>query len=244
MIPKTIHYCWFGGNPLPKTARRCIDSWHRFFPDYEIKEWNETNFDVNCIPYTRDAYASKKYAFVSDYARFLILYEFGGVYFDTDVEVIKPMEDILESGPFMGTEVPSMGANPIVAPGLGLGLPPGHCFSREICDIYEGLPFRDAEGSINKYTVVPITTDILVQRGLKPVNELQEVEGVWVYPVDYFNPLDSVTGRLKLTDNTRTIHWYMDSWSDRSRLYKLCSRLSHRLFGMFFNRIKTSFGSF
>ena len=102
MIPQTIHYCWFGGNPLPESAQKCIASWRRYFPDWEIKEWNESNFDVDSIPYTTQAYRAKKYAFVSDYARFKILYEHGGVYFDTDVEVIKSFNDILGWGPFMG----------------------------------------------------------------------------------------------------------------------------------------------
>ncbi len=105
MIPKVIHYCWFGGNPLPESAQKCIASWRKFLPDYEIKEWNESNFDVNAIPYTAQAYAAKKYAFVSDYARFSILYDNGGLYFDTDVEVIRPMDDIIENGPFMGFEI-------------------------------------------------------------------------------------------------------------------------------------------
>lgn len=104
MIPKIIHYCWFGRNPLPLLAVKCIESWKRYFPDYEIREWNEDNFNVNMIPYTREAYEAKKYAFVSDYARFYILYYYGGLYFDTDVEVIKPMNDIIERGAFMGCE--------------------------------------------------------------------------------------------------------------------------------------------
>lgn len=102
MIPKVIHYCWFGGNPLPKSAQKCIALWRKYLPDYEIKEWNENNFDVNIIPYTAEAYKAKKYAFVSDYARFWILYKYGGLYFDTDVEVIKNMDDIISKGPFMG----------------------------------------------------------------------------------------------------------------------------------------------
>ena len=104
MIPKTIHYCWFGGKPLPKSARKCIASWRKFFPDYVIKEWNESNFDVKMVPYTAEAYAAKKYAFVSDFARFWILHREGGVYFDTDVEVIRPMDDILERGAFLGMD--------------------------------------------------------------------------------------------------------------------------------------------
>lgn len=104
MIPKIIHYCWFGRGPLPELAQKCIASWKKYLPDYEIKEWNEDNFDVNIIPYTAEAYKAKKYAFVSDYARFWILYQYGGIYFDTDVEVIRPMDDIIERGNFMGFE--------------------------------------------------------------------------------------------------------------------------------------------
>ena len=107
MIPKVIHYCWFGRNPLPKDAIICINSWKKNLPDFEIKEWNEDNFDVNMIPYTAEAYAAKKYAFVSDFARFWILYKHGGLYFDTDVEVIKPLDDIIARGNFMAYECPS-----------------------------------------------------------------------------------------------------------------------------------------
>ena len=130
MIPKIIHYCWFGRNPLPESAKKCIDSWRKFLPDYEIKEWNEDNFDVNIIPYTQQAYEAKKYAFVSDYARFWILYHHGGVYFDTDVEVIRPMDDIIKKGPFMGREkgayIKATGDNTVEVKGdAGLGVAPG-----------------------------------------------------------------------------------------------------------------------
>ena len=121
MIPKIIHYCWFGRNPLPESALKCIASWRKFFPDYEIVEWNEDNFDVNTIPYTAQAYAAKKYAFVSDYARLKILYDHGGLYFDTDVEVIKPFDDILAGGAFMGCEL-TAAQGCAVNPGLGLGV--------------------------------------------------------------------------------------------------------------------------
>lgn len=104
MIPKIIHYCWFGGNPLPELAKKCIKSWEKYFPDYEIKEWNESNFDFNSCNYVKEAYEARKWAFVSDYARFKILYEYGGIYFDTDVEVVNSMEDILKKGAFIGRE--------------------------------------------------------------------------------------------------------------------------------------------
>ena len=104
MIPKIIHYCWFGGNPLPPLALECIASWKKFLPDYEIKEWNEKNFDVNITPYTAEAYLQKKYAFVSDVARLIVIYEQGGIYMDTDVEVIKPLDDLLENKAYMSFE--------------------------------------------------------------------------------------------------------------------------------------------
>ncbi len=104
MIPKVIHYCWFGRNPLPQTALKCIESWRKFCPGYEIKEWNEDNFDIARCRYARQAYESKKYAFTSDYVRFWILYNYGGLYFDTDVELIRPIDDIIAKGAFMGCE--------------------------------------------------------------------------------------------------------------------------------------------
>ena len=102
MIPKTIHYCWFGGKPIPEEYKAYMDSWRKYLPDYQIVEWNETNFDVNCIPFVKEAYEVGKFAYVSDYARLKVLYENGGVYFDTDVEVIRPMDDLMEKGPWMG----------------------------------------------------------------------------------------------------------------------------------------------
>ena len=246
MIPKTIHYCWFGGNPLPKSALKCIDSWRRFFPDYEIREWNETNFDVNIIPYTRQAHERKKYAFVSDYARFWILYNYGGLYFDTDVEVIKPMDDIIAKGPFMGVEVPAdehNGVLPYVAPGLGLGADPKMTFYKEVLEYYDVLQFVDEKGEIIPGTVVSHNTNVLKENGLKPINAIQDVAGITIYPKDYFNPLDDATGRLKKTDNTRTIHWYDKTWVDNyGPVRKWSARIFHRIFGTNLSeKIKTIF---
>lgn len=237
MITKIIHYCWFGRNPLPESAQKCIASWRKFLPDYEIKEWNEDNFDVNMVPYTAEAYSAKKYAFVSDYARFWILYRYGGLYFDTDVEVIKPMEDIIERGPFMGIEVESKDTGngpsvPMVAPGLALGAEPNMDIYNILIQYYSGLNFLDKDGNQNLVTSVKHLTGILVQNGLQASNGLQNVAGIWIYPRDYFNPLDSLTGRLKLTENTRSIHWYMNSWSDTSKLYRWLSKMSHRFLGV------------
>lgn len=240
MIPKIIHYCWFGRNQLPDFAIKCIDSWRRFFPDYEIKEWNEDNFDVNIIPYTKEAYSVKKYAFVSDYARFWILYHYGGLYFDTDVEVIKSMDDIIERGAFMGIEVETNGKKvPAVAPGLGLGIEPKKNIYKEILDYYTPLHFLKDDGTFNQVTVVNHVTKVLEQNGLLPTNAIQEVAGIWIYPRDYFNPLDDLTGKLDKTSNTRTIHWYTRTWSDSPSWRISLSRFSHRVFGMRLHNIKS-----
>lgn len=221
MIPKIIHYCWFGRNPLPKSAIKCINSWKRFFPDYEIKEWNEDNFNVNIIPYTEEAYKAKKYAFVSDYARFWILYKYGGIYFDTDVEVVKNMDNIISKGSFMGCEnaaSESVVAN--VAPGLGIGALPNLPIYKEIIKFYEQL---NIEKSLNKEcpeTVVTITTRILEKYGLFPTNQIQRVSNILIYPKEYFCPLDYTTGNLTITDNTYSIHHYTASWLPKSIKFK------------------------
>lgn len=239
MIPKIIHYCWFGHNPLPESAIKYIESWRKYLPDYEIKEWNEDNFNVNIIPYTSEAYGAKKYAFVSDYARFWILYKFGGLYFDTDVELIKPIDDIIERGPFMGIEVEATGTTvPAIAPGLGLGASPGLDIYKTILDYYKSLHFLKEDGSYNQTTIVRYTTKVLVDHGLHPTNEIQDVAGVWIYPRDYFNPLDDSTGKLKKTQNTRSIHWYSRTWSDSPKWRISLSRWSHRIFGMSLHRIR------
>ena len=170
MIPKKIHYCWFGRNPLPESALKCIASWKKFFPDYEIIEWNEDNFDVNCIPYTRQAYEAKKYAFVSDYARFKILYEHGGVYFDTDVEVIRSMDDIIERGAFLGFEINPNENRPYgaVNPGVGMGAESGMSLYKNILDYYSQLSFIRPDGSYEMTdAVVNITTRELIKAGMK-----------------------------------------------------------------------------
>lgn len=215
MFPKIIHYCWFGRNPLPPLAEKCIASWKKYLPDYEIKEWNEDNFDVNLIPYTQEAYEAKKYAFVSDYARFWILYKYGGLYFDTDVEVIRPLDDIIARGAFMGLERDcETGATEQceVAPGLGLGCNPGLGQYRKILDFYATLHFRLQDGSLNLATIVQYTTELLRQDGLKNIPGIQKVGDIYVYPSEYFCPYNIVTKRKHITQNTRTIHHYMASW--------------------------------
>lgn len=213
MIPKTIHYCWFGRNPLPPLAIKCIASWKKYLPDYEIKEWNEDNFDVNIIPYTKEAYEAKKYAFVSDYARFWILYHYGGLYFDTDVEVIKPLDDIIALGAFTGLES-KLNCNP----GLGLGSVPNLNLFEEILDIYGTLHFKHTDGSLNLKTVVEYTSELLIKNGLCNKPNIQKIGEIYVYPPEYFCPINIITKRIHITQNTRTIHHYMASWQESNFL--------------------------
>lgn len=226
MIPKIIHYCWFGRGPLPELAQKCIASWKKYLPDYEIKEWNEDNFDVNIIPYTAEAYKAKKYAFVSDYARFWILYKYGGIYFDTDVEVIRPIDDIVERGNFMGFETapkPQLKADASgasVNPGLGMGVNSGLGLIKKMLDFYEGKYFKFIPDGIGQLTIVHIATEVLNQAGLKQQPGIQLVNDVWIYPTEYFCPINLKTGRIHIEANTRTIHHYAGTWQDKHFSFK------------------------
>ena len=228
---------------MPEMAIKCIESWKKFLPDYEIKQWDESNFDVNMIPYTAEAYRAKKYAFVSDFARFWILYNYGGLYFDTDVQLIKGIDDIVERGPFMGCE---RDANekageaadlPSVAPGLGLAANPGLGLYSELQTLYKGLHFINPNGSYNQKTIVAYTTEVLCKHGLKNVPGIQECAGVWIYPKEYFCPLDYVTKELNITNNTRSIHLYSASWITGSQLmYKKVERIVGKKIAQFLSR--------
>ncbi len=220
MIPKTIHYCWFGGNPLPKSAKKCIASWKKYFPDYTIKRWDESNYDVNIIPYTRDAYAAKKYAFVSDFARFDILNREGGVYFDTDVEVIRCFDDIIEKGQFMGFETVGSDRPVMVAPGLGMAMECGNRVLATLLDYYRSISFKSPDGQHTPETIVTHTTKLLKKYGLNDNDKnIQEVEGIFIYPPEYFCPLSTIDGKLRITDKTRSIHLYNQTWQSPMRKY-------------------------
>lgn len=216
-IPKVIHYCWFGGNPLPESAKRCIASWRKYLPDYEIIEWNESNFEFDCCDYVKEAYSEKMWAFVSDYARFKVLYEWGGVYFDTDVELIKPINDILEQGSFMGSEASPVSQNGIeerlINPGLGLAVVPGLDICKEILAHYNNIHFINAQGIQDITTVVTRMTNIMVVHGYDTRKKgKQYIEEVCIYPPEYFCPLNYYTGRLAITEKTRSIHHYSETW--------------------------------
>ncbi len=216
MIPKIIHYCWFGGKEVPQSTKKYIESWKKFLPGYEIKRWDESNFEVNAIKYTREAYAAKKYAFVSDYARFWILFNYGGLYFDTDVEVIKPLEDIISKGAYLGVE--SQNDTTItVAPGLGFGAEAGNKLLGRMIDLYQTFHFLNEDGTPCLKNIVQITTEELLSNGLQNREGIQECCGFTIYPNDYFCPIDYDTRELRITSNTRTIHHYAESWVPKIR---------------------------
>lgn len=232
MIPKIVHYCWFGRTPLPESARKCIASWKKYLPDYEIKEWNEDNFDVNSIPYTREAYRLKKYAFVSDYARMWILYKYGGLYFDTDVEIIKPLDDIIARGNFMGCEaheVSQVHANELgLNPGLGLGVAPGLGLYKEVLDWYQTHHFATWDGKFTK-TIVDIVSEAFATKKMeKKENGILFSDEIYIYPPEFFCPKNYFTGELTITPNTRSIHHYAATWTNqhRSILDKIKKRVS------------------
>lgn len=216
MIPKVAHYFWFGRNSMPPLMLKCINNWKKYLPDYEIKCWNEDNFDVNKVLYTREAYQAKKWAFVSDYARFYILYQYGGVYLDTDVELVKNIDPLLSNKMFAGFES-STGVNS----GLILGSEAKCLLFKEILYTYENECFNLSDGKLNMKTVVKRMTDLLVERGLKLDGSMQVIDEMTIYPVDYFCPIDRDTCRMKLTSNTYSIHHYAGTWlsiSDKVRI--------------------------
>lgn len=229
MIPKKIHYCWFGEKKLSKEALKCIKSWKKFFPDYEIKEWNESNFDINCCQYAKEAYAEKKYAFVSDFARLKIIYDEGGIYFDTDVEVVKNFNFILEKNGFMGIE--KVEDNKItVNLGLGFAAPKGSRIIKEIYETYLNRNFEYKDKSTT--TIVEIVTNYLKKYNLKNENEIQQIEDITIYPKEYFNPINMESYKVEKTINTCSIHHFSGSWvSNYTKLRKKIYIIITRLFG-------------
>ncbi len=226
---KKIHYCWFGGNEKSPLILKCIESWRRFFPDFEIIEWNEGNFDVNINRYSSQAYGLKKYAYVSDVARFDILYREGGLYFDTDVEVIKSFGNLLNDEAFTALETEKY-----IAPGLVMWVSePNNPIIKETLDYYSNASYIDENGNILSGTVCSIFTDIMRKHGFTDGNCIKQLDGFTVYPKDYFCPFDDATGVLKKTENTYAIHWYAKSWMSKKKIFRnKITRIVHRVFGV------------
>lgn len=227
-MTKIIHYCWFGGNQKSKMVLRCIESWKRFFPDWEIREWNESNFDVRMNLYVHQAYEAKKWAFVADYCRFWALEKFGGLYFDTDVEVIRSFDPLLHQEAFSGFET-----DEFVAPGLVLyAKEPHNEIIRATREYYDNAHFLDENGERIKRNVCGIFTGMLKDFGFQGNGQLQSCGTMTIYPKDYFCPFDDATGLLKKTENTYSIHWYDKTWMSKRKIIRnKCTRILHRIFG-------------
>lgn len=207
MIPRIIHYCWFGGNPKPKLAQKCIKSWKKYCKDYELREWNEQTFDISSAPlYVRQAYEAKKWAFVTDYVRLFAMVNYGGIYMDTDVEVIKPLDQYLHHQAFSGFEDDVNIPTGIMA--CEKGFPLFTTFLR----YYDTASFYHADGSLNLTSNVKIMTDICSKLGLQQNNTFQVLEGFALYPRDVFCPVSHKDGKLHKTKATATIHWFAGSW--------------------------------
>ena len=227
MIPKVIHYCWFGGAELPEKDRKCIESWKKFCPDYQIIEWNENNYDVTKNTYMYQAYQAKKWGFVPDYARLDIIYQHGGIYLDTDVELVKNLDSLLENDAFMGFE-----NSDNVSPGLCIAAKVHHPTIGKLMEIYAEREFVHPDGSLDLTPSPVMNTEALVQMGLKKNNQKQVVAGVTIFPKEYFCPKDYKTGKLTMTDHTYAIHWFHASWMNphQKRMMRLRGLLGDRMF--------------
>lgn len=212
MIPKTIHYCWFGGKPKPKSVKKCIKSWKKFCPDYKIIEWNESNYDITKNMYMQEAYIEKKWGFVPDYARLDIIYHHGGIYLDTDVQMIKSFDDLLSNESFFGFEDDLN--NFSIALGLGFGSCKGNLLIKRLLDSYATLSFYNNDGSLNLIPAPIINLPIFEEYGFIPNNKYQNICGNVVFPTDYFDPKSFVSGMVSITPNTYSIHQYDASWFD------------------------------
>ena len=226
MIPKKIHYCWFGRGEKPALAKKCIASWRKYCPDYEIIEWNEDNFDMSRYPYAQYCLDNRKWAFLSDFVRLVVGCEQGGIYFDTDVELIKKPDELLLYEAFYGFE-----NDMNVATGLGFGSEANHPTVCAMKQQYLELP-QKADGSFDMVICPALNTQALLPCGLQLNGQRQNVGGAEILPVEYLNPYDDPTGRLNKRRNTISIHWYSKSWmSKRTILRSKITKPFHRIFG-------------
>lgn len=226
MIPKIIHYCWFGGKEKPALAEKCIASWKKFCPGYRVIEWNEDNFDLSPYPYAQYCLKRGHWAFLSDFVRLAVVAEHGGVYFDTDVELIRPIDTLLENGAYFGFEDGSH-----INTGLGFGAEAGHPTVETMLAEYLALE-PEADGSFPLITCPRLNTGALEKLGLVPNGQAQTVAGALILPADFLNPYEYTTGITRKTENTCSIHWYSQSWvSPAAQLRGRLTRPLHRLFG-------------
>jgi len=223
MIPKIIHYCWFGGKEKPESVKRMIDSWKKSCPDFEIKEWNESNYDIDKHPFMRLAKERGKWSFVSDYARLDILYENGGIYLDTDVELLKSLEPLCSYKGFIGFE-----RDDLVNDGQGFGGERGLPVLKEMLAVYDEKSFEYG------FVESPILrTEVLSRHGLVKDGKEQTVADMRILPKDYLCPRNYYTGRIEITDNTYGIHYYDGTWKNKKeKRYEGLMRFLCKTFGI------------
>lgn len=210
LIPPIIHYCWFGKGDKSDLYKKCIDSWHKYCPKYQIKEWNETNCDVSETVYTKQAYDAGKYGFVSDYFRLKIIYENGGIYLDTDVELLRSLDDLRYNEAFCGMQFPGE-----VASGLGFGAVKNNKVVYYLMRRYKKMKFIKENGSLNEVPCPIYLTEDLRKIGMKHGPGFQRIEGLSIYPIEVLSPKNPSTGEYLPTLNSYTIHHYDGSWVDK-----------------------------
>lgn len=238
MIPKIIHYCWFGNKPIPKEVKRYIDSWKKYLQGYQIICWNESNFNVEISEYTKKAYELKKYAFVSDYARLYALKKYGGIYFDVDIQVIKNLDNLLNCNALFGFESQEKVMTAFMA------CIPNHEIINSFLEYYSNKQFNENDLKPN----TEILTRILSEKGLTINGEKQELENdVIIYANTYFNAFDFSDASLDITENTYTIHHCLGSWcSNKDQLIFKSKKLMRNVIGKKFyqqlKKLKRNFG--
>ena len=216
MIPKIIHYCWFGNKEMPKKDLQNIEGWRKLCPDYQIVRWDESNYDINKNKYMAECYSVPKWGFVPDYVRTDIIYNYGGFYFDTDVELIRPLDEFLEEKCIMGFE-----KNDSVNHGHGFAAEKGHFIIKELLDFYNSIHFINKDGSLNMTASPVYITKLLVKHGLKLNNKEQIIDSIHVYPSEYFCPKDYLTGDINITEKTISIHHFNLSWMNADDIQKM-----------------------
>lgn len=235
-IPKIIHYCWFGKGKKSKLINNCMKTWKKYFPDYKIIEWNEDNFDINCNEYVKQAYENKKFAFVSDYARLYALYNFGGIYFDTDIEVIKNFDELIENNDIYAFE-----KKDVIMTGVMIAIKKSKIIE-EFLMIYNNLKFLNNDGTFNLLPNTYRLTEILKEYGLICNNEKQTLKNniAEIYPIEYFCAYDMDNSHFIPTQNTCTIHHYDGSWtSKKEKFFKTMKRILSKILGLkIYDRIR------
>ena len=221
MIPKKIHYCWFGKKTLPKDVKKCILSWEKYCPDYEFIKWDEKNFSIRKAPlYVREAYKYKKWAFVSDYVRLWCIYKYGGIYLDTDVELINTLDNLLGYSAFFGFECLHPNGNYDIATGLGFGSIKGNPILLSLLSDYQNIPFIKSDGSMDQLGCPRRNRHVFAEYGFELNNKTQVINNIIVLSSDYLCPITFYDSSSNFTENTISIHHFAGSWMKEKRSIK------------------------